>query len=76
VALDLARGAAVTLLGVVVLGALLPALPTALPTGWGRLAAGLAAAAAVASSIRLFGTRRLGWFAAGATAGALLLVAR
>ena len=76
-AVDFARGTAVTALGLVLLGLLTAALPLAeFPRGWGRLAAGLAAAAAVASSIRLFGTQRLAWFAAGAVAGAVFLLAR
>ncbi len=77
VAADFARGAAVTAVGLVLLTFLAGALPLAtFPQGWGRLAAGLAAAAAVASSRRLFGTQRLAWFAAGAGAGVVFLVAR
>lgn len=77
IAVDFARGAAVTAVGLVLLSFLADALPLAsFPRGWGRLAAGIAAAAAVASSIRLFGTQRLAWFAAGALAGAVFLVAR
>lgn len=76
IALDFLRGALVTGVGVVLLNAAAGLLPEAFMAGWGRLAAGMAAAAAAASSIRLFGTRRLAWFAAGAAAGAVLLVAR
>lgn len=76
VALDFARGVAVTAAGLLLLGALARVLPAGFPVGWGRLAAGLAAAAAVASSIRLFGTQRLAWFAAGAGAGTVFLLAR
>ncbi len=76
VALDFARGVLVTGAGLLVLDALAGLLPSGFPVGWGRLAAGMAAAAAVASSIRLFGARRLAWFAAGAGAGAVFLLAR
>ncbi|HEX8671115.1 MAG TPA: hypothetical protein VF710_04475, partial [Longimicrobium sp.] len=74
---DFARGVAVTAAGLLLLTLLADALPLAeFPRDRGRLAAGIAAAAAVASSIRLFGTQRLAWFAAGAGAGAVFLVAR
>jgi PTS system mannose-specific IIC component len=77
VAVDFARGATVTAVGLVLLTFLAGVLPLAeFPRGWGRLAAGIAAAAAVASSVRLFGTGKLAWFAAGAAAGAVFLVAR
>ena len=73
-ALDFARGAAVTLAGLVVLGTLLETLgwiPFREP--WTRPALALSAAAALASSLRLFGRRRLPLFALGAAAGAVLL---
>ncbi|HEX8454930.1 MAG TPA: PTS sugar transporter subunit IIC [Longimicrobium sp.] len=77
IAVDFARGVAVTAVGLVLLTYLAGVLPLAgFPRDWGRLAGGIAAAAAVASSIRLFGTQRLAWFAAGAGAGAVFLVAR
>lgn len=76
VALDFARGALVTAAGLLLLHALTARMPMGFPVGWGRLAAGLAAAAAVASSIRLFGKHRLAWFAAGAAAGTVFLLAR
>jgi mannose/fructose/N-acetylgalactosamine-specific phosphotransferase system component IIC len=72
--LDFGRGAAVTLAGLVVLGTLLETLgwiPFREP--WTRPALALSAAAALASSLRLFGRRRLPLFAAGAAAGAVLL---
>jgi hypothetical protein len=74
IGVDLARGAAVTLAGLLVLGVLLETL------GWipfreplTRPALALSAAAAVASSLRLFGRRRLPLFVAGAAAGAVVL---
>jgi mannose/fructose/N-acetylgalactosamine-specific phosphotransferase system component IIC len=73
-ALDFGRGAAVTLAGLVVLGTLLETLgwiPFREP--WTRPALALSAGAALASSLRLFGRRRLPLFAAGAAAGAVLL---
>jgi PTS system mannose-specific IIC component len=76
VALDFARGVLVTAAGLLLLDALAGALPAGFPVGWGRLAAGMAAAAAVASSIRLFGAHRLAWFAAGAVAGTVFLLVR
>ena len=77
IAVDFARGAAVTAVGLALLSFLAGALPLAgFPHGWGRLAAAIAAAAAVGSSMRLFGRQRLAWFAAGALAGAVFLVAR
>lgn len=76
IAVDFARGTAVTATGLVLLSLIASALPLAgFPQGWGRLAAGIAAAAAVASSMRLFGRQRLAWFAVGAAAGAVFLVA-
>jgi hypothetical protein len=74
IAFDFGRGAAVTLLGLVVLGTLLETLgwiPFREP--WTRPALALSAAAALASSLRLFGRRRLPLFAAGAAAGVVLL---
>ncbi|HEX8362675.1 MAG TPA: hypothetical protein VF613_21315, partial [Longimicrobium sp.] len=76
VAMDFVRGVLVTGAGLLVTDALAGLLPSGFPVGWGRMAAGLAAAAAVASSIRLFGAHRLAWFAAGAVAGAVFLLAR
>jgi mannose/fructose/N-acetylgalactosamine-specific phosphotransferase system component IIC len=73
-ALDFARGVVVTLVGLLVLGTLLETLgwiPFREP--WTRPALALSAAAALASSLRLFGRRRLPLFAAGAAAGAVLL---
>lgn len=77
VAMDFARGAAVTLAGLLVLGTLLETLgwiPFREP--WTRPALGLSAAAALAASLRLFGRKRMPLFAAGAAAGLLLLVLR
>lgn len=73
-ALDFARGVLVTLAGLLVLGTLLETLGW-LPfrQHWTRPALALSAAAALASSLRLFGRRRLPLFAAGAAAGAALL---
>jgi mannose/fructose/N-acetylgalactosamine-specific phosphotransferase system component IIC len=76
-ALDFARGCALTLAGVLVLGTLLETLgwiPFREP--WTQPALALSAAAALASSLRLFGRRRLPLFLAGAAAGALLLWVR
>lgn len=72
--LDFGRGVGVTLGGLLVLGTLLETLgwiPFREP--WTQPALALSAAAALASSLRLFGRRRLPLFAAGAAAGALLL---
>jgi mannose/fructose/N-acetylgalactosamine-specific phosphotransferase system component IIC len=74
IGLDFARGVVVTLAGLLVLGTLLETLgciPFREP--WTRPALALSAAAALASSLRLFGRRRLPLFAAGAAAGAVLL---
>jgi hypothetical protein len=74
IALDFARGALVTLGGLLVLGTLLETLgwiPFREP--WTQPALALSAAAALASSLRLFGRRRLPLFLAGAAAGALVL---
>jgi hypothetical protein len=71
---DFARGVAVTLAGLVVLGILLETLgwiPFREP--WTRTALALSASAALASSLRLFGRRRLGTFVLGAAVGVLLL---
>lgn len=75
--LDFLRGAAVTLAGLLLLGTLLETLgwiPFREP--WTRPVLALSAAAALASSLRLFGRRRLPLFVAGAAAGALLLWVR
>jgi mannose/fructose/N-acetylgalactosamine-specific phosphotransferase system component IIC len=72
--LDFVRGTLFTLLGLVVLGTLLETLgwiPFREP--WTRPALALSAAAALASSLRLFGRRRMPLFVAGAAAGAVLL---
>lgn len=72
--LDFVRGTGVTLVGLLVLGTLLETLgwiPFREP--WTRPALALSAAAALASSLRLFGRRRMPLFVAGAAAGALLL---
>lgn len=72
--LDFLRGVLVTLAGLLVLGTLLETLgwiPFREP--WTRPALALSAAAALASSLRLFGRRRMPLFLAGAAAGALLL---
>ncbi len=77
IAIDFARGGALTLVGLVVLGTLLETLgwiPFREP--WTRPALALSAAAALASSLRLFGRRRLPLFVAGAAAGALFLWVR
>ena len=74
VAMDFARGAVVTLAGLLVLGTLLETLGwIPFREQWTRPALALSAAAALASSLRLFGRRRLPLFAAGAAAGAVLL---
>jgi mannose/fructose/N-acetylgalactosamine-specific phosphotransferase system component IIC len=76
-ALDFVRGVLVTLVGLLVLGTLLETLgwiPFREP--WTRPALALSAAAALASSLRLFGRRRMPLFVAGAAAGALLLLLR
>lgn len=72
--LDFVRGVLVTLVGLLILGTLLETLgwiPFREP--WTRPALALSAAAALASSLRLFGRRRMPLFVAGAAAGALLL---
>lgn len=74
---DFVRGVGMTLLGLVILGTLLETLgwiPFREP--WTRPALALSAAAALASSLRLFGRRRMPLFVAGAAAGALLLLLR
>jgi mannose/fructose/N-acetylgalactosamine-specific phosphotransferase system component IIC len=76
-ALDFVRGVLVTLVGLLVLGTLLETLgwiPFREP--WTRPALALSAAAALASSLRLFGRRRMPLFVAGAAAGGLLLLLR
>lgn len=72
--LDFVRGTLVTLVGLLILGTLLETLgwiPFREP--WTRPALALSAAAALASSLRLFGRRRMPLFVAGAAAGGLLL---
>ena len=64
----------VTLVGLLVLGTLLETLGwIPFREQWTRPALALSAAAALASSLRLFGRRRMPLFAAGAAAGAVLL---
>jgi hypothetical protein len=71
---DFVRGALVTLVGVLILGTLLETLGwIPFREEWTRPALALSAAAALASSLRLFGRRRMPLFVAGAAAGALLL---
>lgn len=68
--LDFARGAAVTVAGLLVLGTLLETLGwIPFQEHWTRPALALSAAGALASSLRLFGRRRLPLFLAGAAAG-------
>jgi hypothetical protein len=70
VGLDFARGAAVTVVGLLVLGTLLETLGwIPFQEHWTKPALALSAAAALASSLRLFGRRRLPLFLAGAAAG-------
>ena len=70
VGLDFARGAAVTIVGLLVLGTLLETLGwIPFQEHWTRPALALSAAGALASSLRLFGRRRLPLFLAGAAAG-------
>lgn len=72
---DFLRAAAVTALGLLVIGGLAGA-PFILPAqGPARLALGAALAAALAASARLFGTERLRLFAVGIVAGVLVLLA-
>jgi len=74
IGVDFARGVAMTLAGLLVLGTLLETLGwIPFREQWTRPALALSAAAALASSLRLFGRRRLPLFAAGAAAGAVLL---
>jgi hypothetical protein len=76
-AFDFVRGVLVTLLGLLILGTLLESLgwiPFHEP--WTRPALALSAAAALASSLRLFGRRRLPLFVAGGAAAALVLLLR
>lgn len=75
--LDFARGAAVTLAGMLVLGVLLETLawvPFREPLTAPALA--LCAAAAVAASLRLFGRAQMPWFVAGAAGGLALVLLR
>ena len=76
IALDFARGAAMTLLALLLLGGLLAAVPPALadfPETWADRALGFAVVAGAASALRLFGRSRWPFFAAGAAVGALWL---
>jgi PTS system mannose-specific IIC component len=74
VALDFLRGVLVTLAGLLILGTLLETLGwIRFREQWTRPALALSAAAALASSLRLFGRRRMPLFVAGAAAGAVLL---
>jgi PTS system mannose-specific IIC component len=76
-AADFARGAVVTFIGVYLLAAFLWLLPDApTPERAARLALGAAAAASIAASVRLFGTRRLPLFVLGALCGAAVLALR
>jgi hypothetical protein len=64
----------VTLVGLLILGTLLETLGwIPFREEWTRPALALSAAAALASSLRLFGRRRMPLFVAGAAAGGLLL---
>ena len=75
IAADFLRAAAVTALGLLLIGGLVQ-VPFILPaSGPARLALGAAVAAALAASARLFGTERLRLFLAGAAGGLLLLLA-
>lgn len=72
---DFVRGAALTVAGIALLGALAGLLPdgTAHPR-LGPLAAGTVTAAALAAALRSFGLRRVPLFLAGAAGGVALLV--
>jgi PTS system mannose-specific IIC component len=77
ITLDFVRGALLTAAGIGVLLGVAALVPEdGFPLGWGVRAAHLGAALAAASAIRLFGTGRMKWFAAGAAAGVVLLLAR
>jgi hypothetical protein len=72
--LDFVRGAVVTITGLLVLGTLLETLGwIPFQEHWTRPALALSAAGALASSLRLFGRRRLPLFFAGAAAGLAVL---
>lgn len=72
--LDFVRGAVVTVTGLLVLGTLLETLGwIPFQEHWTRPALALSAAGALASSLRLFGRRRLPLFLAGAAAGLAVL---
>jgi mannose/fructose/N-acetylgalactosamine-specific phosphotransferase system component IIC len=74
VGLDLLRGTAMTLIGLVLLGTLLETLGwIPFREQWTRPALALSAAAALASSLRLFGRRHLKLFLAGAAVGLAVL---
>jgi mannose/fructose/N-acetylgalactosamine-specific phosphotransferase system component IIC len=76
-ATDFLRGALVTVVGIYLLGAFLWLLPEPeTPERLARLALGAAAAASIAASVRLFGTRRLPLFVLGAACGAAVLALR
>lgn len=71
---DFVRGAVVTITGLLVLGTLLETLGwIPFQEHWTRPALALSAAGALASSLRLFGRRRLPLFFAGAAAGVAVL---
>jgi mannose PTS system EIIC component len=77
IATDFLRGALLTVAGVYLLVAFLWLLPVTGPSERvARLALGAAACAAIAASVRLFGTRRLPLFALGAACGAAVLALR
>jgi PTS system mannose-specific IIC component len=74
IALDFARGAVLTLVGLVLLALWLRVSPSRwVDERLARLVLGGLAAASIASSLRLFGRRRLPWFVAGAAAGAVVV---
>jgi hypothetical protein len=74
---DFARGALLTAVGLGLLAAWLGLHPAAwVGERTARMVLGTLAAASIASSLRLFGRRRLPWFVAGAAAGAAVLVLR
>ncbi|MDB4952024.1 MAG: phosphotransferase system sorbose-specific subunit [Gemmatimonadetes bacterium] len=74
---DFARGAVLTLLGLALLAAWLRAGPAEwTPEPVARMALAGVAAAGIASSLRLFGSRRLPLFVLGAACGVALLVLR
>ncbi len=75
IAADFVRGALLTLVGLLVLRAVLARVePLDFPDVWARVAVGVAGAAGLASALRLFGRSRMALFAAGAAAGLLVLL--